>query len=228
MIYQTLIITLCLVVLVILLARRRYSWWTTPNAAHALPAKVKLHKISDHKCSIASKVSAAVGVEGFVSHMCQFSADSGMVCPPTETTSMFTIQPYQLCDENIQKAAVAHLANEWGPASLEEGYIERIWSRTDIMFVISDDSLFIGCVAVDRRNFFPVMSHLYVIPEKRGLGYGNRLLRFAERYALKLSFTEMKLWCSDDMVGYYVTKGWVQEGAKDGQMIMRKDLLTVN
>jgi GNAT superfamily N-acetyltransferase len=135
---------------------------------------------------------------------------------------MFTIQPYQLCDETIQKATVAHLAEEWGPVYSTEGYIERIWSRTDIMFVMSDDSSFIGCVAVDRRNFFPVMSHLYVVPEKRGLGYGNRLLRFAERYAVKLSFTEIKLWCSQDMVSYYLKKGWVQEGTKDNQIIMRK------
>ena len=219
MISQTQII-FCLVALILIamIMGRRYY----PPQQKALPAKVKLHKISDHKCSIASKVSAAVGVEGFVSHMCQFSADSGMVCPPTETTSMFTIQPYQMCDEMIQRATVAHLTKEWGPAYSTEGYIERIWSRTDIMFVMSDDSSFIGCVAVDRRNFFPVMSHLYVVPEKRGLGYGNRLLRFAERYAAKLSFTEIKLWCSQDMVSYYMKKGWVQEGTKEDQIIMRK------
>jgi GNAT superfamily N-acetyltransferase len=87
---------------------------------------------------------------------------------------------------------------------------------------------FIGAVAVDRKNFEPFMSHLYVDEALRKRGYGERLVEHAIEYARAFKFNTLKLWCEVAMIPYYRNKGWVveKELPERSMWIMAKDLLS--
>jgi GNAT superfamily N-acetyltransferase len=103
-------------------------------------------------------------------------------------------------------------------------YIRTNWNSTDIMYVMTtldvdagaaDDAeesvkkgdgetpKFVGCIATDRKNFYPCMSHLFVCPTLRCKGYGSMLIRHAEAYAGHMGFSELHLWCNDTHIPYY-------------------------
>lgn len=158
---------------------------------------------------------------------CQFHADSGLICPLIVSDSVYSIKSYLEQPEHIQRAAVEGLAKEWG-SSYTDAYIRQLWQGTDVLYVATTGTAFAACMAVDRKQFYPFISHLYVDPAYRKYGYGTRMLILGEEYARSLGFTEVKLWCVERLVGYYTTRGWTieSEPSKEtsGQYVLSKKI----
>jgi GNAT superfamily N-acetyltransferase len=83
---------------------------------------------------------------------------------------------------------------------------------------------FIGCVSIDRKQFYPYIGNLYVVPHKRKNGYASVLLRLAEDYTGLLSFTDSRLWCEKHLVKYYQKRGYKIEEQKSDIYYMIKSI----
>ena len=155
-------------------------------------------------------------IEGFLS-------DGGWVRAPMAMAEGYRIMPYSLAADVTQRAATEALSAEWGVA-YTDAEVRLRWGGTDVMFLAAAGPEFIGCVAVDRTNFYPFVSHLYVAPALRGAGFGDRLLQVAEEHAVRLGFQEARLWCSDALLPYYNRRGWQAAGepAEGGQTVLKK------
>ena len=165
---------------------------------------------------------------------CTFYADAGYVSTISYEQGAIHIRPYQEAPSKLQERAAEGLLRQWG-ASLGISsvldmmlYISRNWSTTDVLYVMSDADRFVGCVAVDRKQFYPFLSNLYVDEEFRGKNNGERLLHFAERYVSdELHFQQARLWCADDLVDYYAKRGYVVEALEASNLnVMMKGLLS--
>jgi GNAT superfamily N-acetyltransferase len=145
----------------------------------------------------------------------------------------YEISPLALQPQNIQNQVAMDILTQWFEEY--EGYtVEQIiagWtSNNNVLFVMVDKktNTYIGCIGVDRNNFYPYISHLYVIPSKRKQGYARKLLRFAEEYVSDFGFDKARLWCDGDLVSYYEKQGWRVEDITSRNMrkmyIMTKNI----
>lgn len=165
------------------------------------------------------------------SELCTFMADAGLVCPLQVDEDEYMIRPYQHCSPKIQDAVSAALGAEWqqtDDVEYTDAGIRKAWPGGDVLYVAAakNAELFLGCIAVDRRNFHPFISHLLVTPSARGRGYGSRLLKLGEDYARCLRMESVKLWCKPHMVPFYEGRGYVfAERRKSDIIVMSKDLL---
>jgi GNAT superfamily N-acetyltransferase len=170
-----------------------------------------------------------IGITTKCSELSQFLADIGTVTPLEVYSEDYFIFPYQKTEPFIQEQVV-HSLRELNPEITHE-YIKTHWSTSDILYVMtSPDTKFIGCMAVDRKNFYPFISHLYVTPEYRKKGFGERLLTLGEDYAKEFKFNEVKLWCKKILLPYYTKRGWkVESKTKDSEekevWVLKKQLL---
>ena len=137
-------------------------------------------------------------------------ADIGTITALQVETPNFKILPFKKVPVDMQEIVATKLKS-LNP-KMSKHYITENWNGSDIVYVaISKDDKFIGTVAVDRKNFDPCISHLFVDPTFRRKGYGERLLEHGIDYAKLFKFDNVKLWCEDTLVPYYASKGWVQE-----------------
>ena len=137
-------------------------------------------------------------------------ADIGTITALQVDTPNFKILPFKKVRPDIQEIVATKLKS-LNP-KMSKHYITENWNGSDIMYVmISNDDKFIGTVAVDRKNFDPYISHLFVDPTVRKKGYGERLLDHGIDYARLFKFDAVKIWCADTLVPYYASKGWIQE-----------------
>ena len=152
---------------------------------------------------------------------CSFVADCGFVTPLvySDPDRAIEIKPVLDCDETLQNELFEHFAEHWhvetGAKSADDAskYIITQWSSTDIMYVMSVDGKFAGCVAVDRKNVEPCISHLTVVPGLRGKKMSLLLMEIAESYTHQcLQFTSICLWCHEDLIPYYVKQGYTKTG----------------
>jgi GNAT superfamily N-acetyltransferase len=60
--------------------------------------------------------------------------------------------------------------------------------------------------------FTPWVASLYVIPERRGKGYGTLLLNDLMEIARRLGFPGAYLWTEEKNVPYYARHGWTETG----------------
>lgn len=100
-------------------------------------------------------------------------------------------------------------------------YINKHWNSEggDALFVMTDQESeeFLGCVAVDRKNFFPFIGNLYVSKDKRNRGLAARLMDYAERFICDgLKFDRARLWCDASLIDFYIKKGYIVEKDDDG------------
>lgn len=159
-----------------------------------------------------------------MSSQCQYQADVGYVCPLNMKHSRYEITPYQKCPESVQNDVLSHLRQEWGKEYTND-YIERNWATGDIMYVLMKEKEFVGCIAVDRKNFTPSISQLYVVPKYRKKGYSKRLMEFAIHYVKSMEFHEVKLWCKSDLVEFYEKQGWIFERkANNDTYVMKQNI----
>jgi GNAT superfamily N-acetyltransferase len=158
------------------------------------PTRIKIEKGTVTKC---------MGV----SHC---HADIGTITALQVESSNYKILPFKKVQPDMQEIVATKLKS-LNP-KMSKHYITENWNGSDIMYVmISKDNKFIGTVAVDRKNFDPYISHLFVDPIFRKKGYGERLLEHGLEYSKLFKFEHAKLWCIDTLVPYYASKGWVQE-----------------
>lgn len=136
---------------------------------------------------------------------CDFSADAGRVSALIyKAHGGVRIWRFALCEPDLQATVRNELAAEWS-----DGVDVGRWaSASDVLYVLSEDGKFVGCVAVDRRLFVPYISHLLVTPACRGRGHGRLLLNFATRHVASQGFDEARLWCYSSMVPLYSSMGW--------------------
>ena len=87
-----------------------------------------------------------------------------------------------------------------------------------------DNTMLYGTIAIDKKNFYPFISNLYIVLEQRSKGLGNFLLKFANKYIKSLQFTQSRLWCENKLVPFYTNLGWEIESKKDELNIMIYDL----
>lgn len=150
-------------------------------------------------------------------------ADIGTVTPIEVYSSKFCIIPYQSARIDAQKDIATKL-RMLNP-DISRDYILENWKGSDVMYVIISGNLCIGSVAVDRKNFEPFISHLYVDVDYRKKGYGKRLLEHGIEYARSFKFNTVKLWCEEAMVPYYLSHGWTKDNyTPEGLCIMKYSL----
>lgn len=148
------------------------------------------------------------------SKFCEYKADTGYTCPLVVTDGQLTIQPYAESGKHAMESASQALKREWGSAYSPE-YILKKWEGTDVLYVMTKNEHFVGCVAVDRQQFVPVLSHLYVVESERNNGHARKLLQVIDKYVKEvLLFNEIKLWCDPKLKKFYESFGWQVESHK--------------
>lgn len=150
-------------------------------------------------------------------------ADIGTVTPIEVYSADFCIIPYQSCrlDAQNEIAMKLHSLN----ADISRHYIIDNWKGSDIMYVMISGNAPIGSIAVDRKNFEPFISHLYVDEAYRKKGYGKRLLEHGIEYSRAFKFNAVKLWCEEAMIPYYIKHGWEKDKyTAQGLCIMKYSL----
>jgi len=83
-----------------------------------------------------------------------------------------------------------------------------------------DQNKLYGTIAVDRKNFYPYISQLYIVESERCRGLARHLINFSNRYIKSLNFTQSRLWCENKLVEYYTKLGWFFEGKQNDLNIM--------
>ena len=94
------------------------------------------------------------------------------------------ITPYDSCEISIRDAT-------------------GLGEPNNLYFVLTNNNMFIGYIAVDKNHIIPVIGSLFVISEKRKNGYARILLEFAEHDLRNHGFTECWGWCTPSLVKYY-------------------------
>jgi len=161
-----------------------------------------------------------------LSYGCHHYADIGLACPTEAHSDMYNIMPFQYIDEQLQQKIAQYLQMEWGYKNkyTVDTILEQ-WPLIDAIYVMTDPvHHIIGCIAIDRKHFFPFISHLFVIKEKRGKGYGSVLIDFALKTVKLLGFNKCKLWCDNNQINYYKKMGWNVEDNKNGLYVMSIDI----
>jgi GNAT superfamily N-acetyltransferase len=162
-------------------------------------------------------------IESFYQH-CSFLADSGLICALEETNDDYIIKRYQETSDNMQKQVINELQKEW--EFYNHSYIISNWSDSGVFYVMTtiDEKEFIGSIAVDRKNFYPYISQLYIVESKRNNGYAKILLSFAEKYTIEFGFNTARLWCSKDLIKFYEKLDWIVIEKDKDRYIMEKSL----
>lgn len=161
---------------------------------------------------------------------CYYYADIGLVCPTEVHNNIYDIVPFQYIDKYNQQVVVKYLQSEWG--NKKNYSIDSIldeWPLIDALYVLTNKNKnnkknVVGFIAIDRKYFFPFLSHLYVIPEMRKKGYGTILIDFALKTTKIQGFKKCKLWCDKNQIDYYKKKDWYIEYNQDNIYILSKDL----
>ena len=222
---------------VLLTSMRRkepFLMYPSPETPYERTSTVnRLRKASKDTAEMTEKVV----MEQRWSPSCGYIADVGYICPIIYEEKNIRVRPYQDCSPEIRKEVARHLREQWGDINEvyddaeSDKFVRRRWPGTDVLYVMTDRREFVGCVGVDRRNFFPFVSHVYIKPDKRNLGYGRKLVRIAESYGKEHGFTQSKLWCEYKLVPFYEKQGYTVEDKteRDGtvQYVMSKELYPV-
>jgi len=144
-----------------------------------------------------------------------YKADTGRVCPLIAAFpgSDLAVAPFVECSPEVQAEACAYLAAEWGDV-LTHDYIVKEFGHSDVMYVMSERGRFVAAAAVDRKNFYPFISHVFVRPDMRGRGHARAMLDVGHEYAGRMKFSVVKLWCFESLVPFYERMGYEREGAE--------------
>lgn len=199
------VLLIAFVLLIIMVVKRFYEG---PPASLAVPVlAVAVPPVEKERRPIGK------GVTSRCLDMAHSHADIGTVYPLRVDGPEYTIVPFQKAPPDVQAVLVEKL-QVLNP-DLTIAYVLEHWCGSDVFYVMvgagAAASDFIGAVAVDRKNFEPFMSHLYVDEALRKRGYGERLVEHAIEYARAFKFKTLSLWCEAAMLPYYRKTGWVVE-----------------
>ena len=173
---------------------------------------------------------------GKVNTRSDYLADVGLISPPYVITDHFQILPFDEIDTNMKHNIINLLNAEFGVKDNQdeqdeqdednivysENFINTTWSGANIFYVMTsmDKSKLYGTIAIDRKNFYPYISQLYIVKEERYRNLSKHLINFANRYIKSLNFTQSRLWCENKLVSYYTKLGWHFEGKHNKLNIM--------
>ena len=160
---------------------------------------------------------ATVAPDADTKSLFQFKADGGLVGPLAAPG----FQAYQQCSVHVKETLLPQLAAEW--SDLTDTFIRARWSGgSDIFYVLTDtqDGSFIGTVAVDRSNFYPYISNLYVTPSRRRAKFGRVLLEHGIAFTRSMGFPDARLWCKPELVPWYEGMGWKQNGTHGTDIVL--------
>lgn len=192
-------------------------WWRdTPfpkrnksNSNNVAPMSMLRRSSIDTNTPPSAWTPATVSADADTKSLFQFKADGGLVGPLAAPG----FQAYQQCSAQIKDVLLPQLASEW--SDLTDTFIRARWSGgSDIFYVLTDtqDGSFIGTVAVDRSNFYPYISNLYVTPARRRAKFGKALLDHGIAFTKSMGFPDARLWCKPELVSWYESMGWKQNG----------------
>ena len=214
-----------LIVLLMLVIITLFIQWTAYSSTKPEPQVKRREPFIDAVPSTHSSASL-ISLISFDDTKCQYQADVGLVCPMIKQQKDVIIKPYAETSPNIQAVVREHLKREFqstllqDPAAFTDEYIRRNWASSDAFYVMTDLASidFIGCIAVDRKNFYPYISNLYVSPEYRNQGRATQLLDFAEEYIkYHMGFNTSRLWCDEKLVVFYNKRGYKIETHQESQ-----------
>jgi GNAT superfamily N-acetyltransferase len=117
----------------------------------------------------------------------------------------YNIRPYQETTSSMQQSVVDHIKRDVN-SGYSSALITSIWpGNAKVFLVMTDatDSELIGTVAID--NLY--ISNLYVVPSKRKQGFGEILMRSAEKRA----HGQAELHCKGEHLRYYTKLGWTMK-----------------
>lgn len=196
------------------------SFSEIPPKCSPINIKQKSKTISNHSPIRIQKQKLSDILNGEFTELdrhCGHVSDVGYVCPLNynDNDNNIMIKPFQEISEDIQMEVAEHIFNEWG-IDLEKNdptetleFIKSNWFIPNYFYVMLNyDNEFIGCIGIDRHNFYPCISHLYVVSKFRGLNYSQILMRFAEKIIKKLNISEIYLWCHTHLQGFYEKQGY--------------------
>lgn len=118
------------------------------------------------------------------------------------TTPSYNIRPYQERSSSVQQSVLDHIKRDVN-LGYSSALITSVWpGNAKVFLVMTDatDSELIGTVAID--NLY--ISNLYVVPSKRRQGFGEILMRSAEKRA----HGQAELHCKGEHLRYYTKLGW--------------------
>jgi len=176
------------------------------------------------------------------SGLCQFQADIGYVCPIDASIDDAYITAVQTAPNEIRNAAADAILSEWGTSlgiknrTEANIFIDRSWPTGDPLYVLYIPAArdkesgklirgneFIGCAGIDRVNFYPFISNLYVIPYHRRKGWGRKIITHALQHIKHIGFPEGRLICNANLRSWYEMNGWRVERSVGKQFVMIKN-----
>ncbi|NDC96121.1 GNAT family N-acetyltransferase, partial [bacterium] len=113
-----------------------------------------------------------------------------LIYPLVYKDNTFAILPYQTCTQEVQQWVARAILEVWGEVAnvntMEDtiNYILTNWRQGDIFYVLFVNGILTGFVAMDEKNFYPWMSHLYIHPHFRRRGYAGVLIQFCKHYTI--------------------------------------------
>ena len=212
-----------IVIFILLILYGIYEFWVYYNKKKVIPIKSK----PNFNIQIVNKVQIPKANPIKSKNGCHHYADIGLACPTEAHTYVYNIMPFQYINEKLQEKMAQYLQMEWGYKNkYTVDTILEEWPLIDAIYVMTNkiNNNIIGCVAIDRKHFFPFISHLFVISEYRGKGYGSVLMDFALKTVKLLGFNKSKLWCDITQINYYKKMGWKIEDNRNDLYIMSIDI----
>jgi GNAT superfamily N-acetyltransferase len=130
------------------------------------------------------------------------------------STDDYDIKPFNYTSEEVKKDVADCFQREWGDTGVTytPEFIIETWKYPDALYIVTDkDGNFIGSAGIDRKYFFPFISHIYVKKEHRKHGYGEKLFEVVLQHGKKVGYKTVNGWCQDELVDYYENLGCKRE-----------------
>jgi ribosomal protein S18 acetylase RimI-like enzyme len=99
------------------------------------------------------------------------------------------------------------------PGPMLDDYSARI--SEGAVWVIEDGSTIIGVLVLLPKTNYLLLDNVAVAPTHQGLGFGRRLLEFAEAEAMRLGYQEIRLYTHETMIEnrrLYAAVGYEETG----------------
>ena len=214
-----------LILIIVYLVYELYIYFTVQKEKKIKKINTVVKKIN---FKLPDKIMIPLSTPIKSNYGCHHYADIGLACPTEAHSNNYDIIPFQYIAIEQQNIISHYLQKQWGnKKNYTVDSILEEWPLIDALYVMVHNKKYkrqnnnvIGCIAIDRKFFFPFISHFYVAQELRGKGYGTVLIDFALKTVKILGFNKCKLWCEVNQIDYYKKLGWDIEDQKDGLYIM--------
>jgi GNAT superfamily N-acetyltransferase len=122
-----------------------------------------------------------------------------------------------LPDDYLDRCVFDERAAAWKAHAEDIGSGER----SVVMAELGGEPVGFVCMLQPDEDRSVHIDNLHALPAFKGTGIGTALLGYAKEWALARGATSLKLWVMDSnapAIGFYRSKGWVEEGAADDSM----------